>query len=145
MAADDPKFSCTACGKEYRWKPELAGRKAKCGCGAALVVPAGPPGGGDPAPAAKPAASAPAALPSVASATPAPNAKPIDAKPTDDAAVGRGSCPSCGAALAAGAVLCVNCGYNLKTGQTLSVVVESGDDDEPLAEAPPGKPAKRTA
>jgi hypothetical protein len=30
---------------------------------------------------------------------------------------GQSGCPSCGAALARGAVLCVNCGYNLSTGQ----------------------------
>jgi hypothetical protein len=33
------KFSCAACGKQYAWKPQLAGKKAKCACGAAIVVP----------------------------------------------------------------------------------------------------------
>jgi hypothetical protein len=43
------KFSCPACGKQYAWKPQLAGKKAKCACGAMLVIPqaeaapAGPP------------------------------------------------------------------------------------------------------
>ena len=36
------KFSCAACGKQYAWKPQLAGRKAKCSCGAAVVVPTSP-------------------------------------------------------------------------------------------------------
>ena len=36
----DGKFTCARCGKQYKWKPELAGKRAKCGCGAALVVPA---------------------------------------------------------------------------------------------------------
>jgi hypothetical protein len=37
-------FSCASCGKSYRWKPELAGRKAKCKCGAVLVCPQNEPG-----------------------------------------------------------------------------------------------------
>jgi hypothetical protein len=36
----DGKFSCGKCGKEYKWKPELAGKRAKCVCGSAIVVPA---------------------------------------------------------------------------------------------------------
>ena len=33
------KFACPTCGKQYSWKPQLAGKKAKCACGAAIVVP----------------------------------------------------------------------------------------------------------
>jgi len=38
------KFSCPACGKQYTWKPALAGKQAKCACGAVMLVPAEPPG-----------------------------------------------------------------------------------------------------
>src|SRR5262249_1024662 len=38
------RFSCDACGKTYGWKPELAGKKAKCKCGAVIPIPAEPPG-----------------------------------------------------------------------------------------------------
>jgi hypothetical protein len=38
-----PKFACAACGKEYKWKPELAGKKGKCKCGGVLSIPAQPP------------------------------------------------------------------------------------------------------
>src|SRR5688500_20128061 len=34
-------FNCDHCGKRYAWKPELAGKKAKCACGQTLTVPAG--------------------------------------------------------------------------------------------------------
>ena len=37
------KFSCPACGKQYAWKAQLAGKKAKCSCGAAVAVPQAPP------------------------------------------------------------------------------------------------------
>jgi hypothetical protein len=32
------QFSCDACGKAYRWKPELAGRRVKCKCGQVMTV-----------------------------------------------------------------------------------------------------------
>ncbi|MDQ3441489.1 MAG: hypothetical protein M3478_14190, partial [Planctomycetota bacterium] len=39
MKIQDGKFACEACGKRYTWKPQLAGKKAKCSCGAMMVVP----------------------------------------------------------------------------------------------------------
>lgn len=36
----DSKFACDACGKQYAWKPQLAGKRGKCACGAAIAVPA---------------------------------------------------------------------------------------------------------
>jgi hypothetical protein len=33
------KFQCPSCQKEYRWKPELAGKRAKCKCGTAIEIP----------------------------------------------------------------------------------------------------------
>lgn len=37
-------FNCTACGQQYRWKPEIAGKKSKCiKCGQRLVIPLMPP------------------------------------------------------------------------------------------------------
>jgi hypothetical protein len=42
-AVEEVGFSCAACGKQYRWKPEIAGKKVKCKCGNPLAVPAAPP------------------------------------------------------------------------------------------------------
>lgn len=36
-------FSCSACGKSYTWKKELAGKRAKCKCGSVMTVPLSPP------------------------------------------------------------------------------------------------------
>lgn len=33
------KFTCDSCGRSYTWKPELAGRRARCRCGATINVP----------------------------------------------------------------------------------------------------------
>lgn len=41
--ASRPQFTCTSCERTYRWKPELAGKQVKCGCGVKLSVPAEPP------------------------------------------------------------------------------------------------------
>jgi hypothetical protein len=43
-SASDPKFSCPKCGKRHTWKPQLAGKRAKCTCGAAITVPVNEPG-----------------------------------------------------------------------------------------------------
>lgn len=110
MASGDPKFPCPSCGKQYKWKPEMAGRSAKCACGAKFVVPTEQPA----------SAKAP-------TATAAPPVEP---------AKSNAGCPNCGTALPPGAVLCVNCGYNLKTGKTLSVVVEADEDEADDADAP---------
>jgi hypothetical protein len=31
--------ACASCGKEYRWKPEFAGKRAKCKCGGVVSFP----------------------------------------------------------------------------------------------------------
>jgi hypothetical protein len=38
MTQTKPRFACQ-CGKTFRWKQEIAGRKAKCPCGRTLEVP----------------------------------------------------------------------------------------------------------
>ena len=32
-------FSCSECGRKFTWKPEIAGRKARCKCGSVIAVP----------------------------------------------------------------------------------------------------------
>ena len=126
MSADDPRFNCPACGKSFRWKPEIAGRSAKCACGSKLVVPTEAPAAAAPPPPAPAPTTTPAPQPPIAKATtPATN------------------CPICKAPVATGAVLCVKCGYNFKTGKRLAAVVveteEAADEDEQPA-TPADKP-----
>ncbi|MGH7215308.1 MAG: hypothetical protein ACREIT_11150, partial [Tepidisphaeraceae bacterium] len=59
--SSDMTFSCGSCGKSYKWKPELAGKKAKCKCGAEMHVPAAAPVAAPVARAAAPVASRPVA------------------------------------------------------------------------------------
>jgi len=38
VATESPTFSCDECGKVYRWKQQLAGRKVRCKCGELMLV-----------------------------------------------------------------------------------------------------------
>ena len=40
MPETTQKFACSACGREFNWKPELAGKRAKCKCGQMIDIPA---------------------------------------------------------------------------------------------------------
>src|SRR5205085_11653326 len=55
------KIECAGCGKQYAWKPELAGKRAKCKCGTVVAFPAADPGGPATTVAARPAPAAPRA------------------------------------------------------------------------------------
>lgn len=220
------RLSCPACDRKYRFKPELAGRKAQCKCGATLRMPADEhspillvSGGKTSNPSSTPKPAAPEiklarqddafGIPLEPAAAPKPSAKsppvtkangfvdldaidiglggdehdapasagkpgagsPLDAKgniapgnvdsydldidlepsqdlpppavmpagdilqPVGGAPAAKGSCPSCGQTVKPSAVICLNCGYNIKEGKKLTTQV--GD-----APAPGGKPAK---
>jgi hypothetical protein len=43
-AAKRLHFACPSCGSKKLWKPEIAGKTARCGCGHVLTVPKEPPG-----------------------------------------------------------------------------------------------------
>jgi hypothetical protein len=93
MPADsEAKFACPSCGRSYAWKPQLAGKHAKCKCGAALAVPARPPGAADEFdPPALNDDDFPPEAPAEAAAAPAPAyAAAAVARPAGDDARGRG-------------------------------------------------------
>lgn len=87
---------CEQCQETYKVKNELVGKRCKCKNGHALMIPN---------------ADGVAAAPPTAATDPSP-AKP---KPSKTAAKQK-KCPSCKAALAPQAVLCVACGFDLRTG-----------------------------
>lgn len=149
------RLICPICGKRYRFRPELVGHKAKCnGCQAKLRVPeqAGefelleaPPGEASDKPANEPPAPEPEApdqteddengeyeLNEPGQTASAPSSKGGDEGEDDDGAgaadEGPPVCPSCNAEVKPTAVLCVNCGFDLKEGKQLQTSVEAGDD-----------------
>jgi hypothetical protein len=71
------QFACETCGRKYKWKPGLAGRKVKCACGEEIICPPTPPADGDDLydfapPEAKPAPTHTAAARAVAAQSPTP-------------------------------------------------------------------------
>ncbi len=114
MAQPEARITCPTCGRKYRWTAQVAGRRVKCHCGQVMVMPdlaAAEAAGLTVEPA--PVSHAPP-LPSAASAKPPANANPAEAA---------AQCPACRAALSPQAVLCVACGFNLKSGQQLRTSV----------------------
>lgn len=111
------------CGQKFAAKDELAGKATKCPkCGQPLQIP-------QPKPV---AAARPAAKPAVP-ARPAPKAALADL--FDEAGLKvvaqdtRPRCPSCKEPLAANAILCVACGYNLETGRLVKGANLATHDD----------------
>jgi hypothetical protein len=132
---------CTICGKKYPFKADLAGRKVKCRCGHVIAVPA---------PVVK------ADEDSLYQLAPDPSKEQskgtvLPRQEEDDGSV---PCPNCNSPVIAGSVICVACGFNLKTGEKLEGI---GSPVRPAAPAsgsgrparfagiPPGLSAKRVA
>jgi hypothetical protein len=166
-------FTCAACGKLLRWRPELAGKSVMCKCSAAITVPdapdwtaaAKPPNGAAGANSAQakpgavkrttetesvgpaPAKSSPAravggarGVKDIPLAEPRPNRAPavgkrpggapaeIDAlaaaaERAAEVAAGAEAghrCPTCLSLLPDGAVLCTQCGTDLRTGEKVA-------------------------
>src|SRR5688500_8558335 len=136
------KFSCPSCGRQFTWKPELAGRSAKCKCGGTIKVPQQPQSASAPpsptrAPAAAPAASDDGnpldAYDFSTAETPAPKkasrggGAAAAAVPVADSGM---RCAARSNSLQPGAVLRVHCGVNLRTGKRMATVL-AGDEAGP--------------
>jgi pyruvate dehydrogenase E2 component (dihydrolipoamide acetyltransferase) len=123
MGQSDATVACTGCSRTYKWKPEYAGKKAKCKCGASVQFPKEPPAA--PAAPAKPAAPAPQAGGEYDFHDPTtPTARTAPAKPAAKRSAKKGACIDCGKPLAPGAVLCMSCGMNQQTGRKLDTAIE---------------------
>jgi len=136
MADMSEAFACPDCEKRYRWKPAMAGKKVACkSCGTKLRVPDEPGGiservegggGGVASGAATASGGGDAGGGGYELADDEPGGKAAAAKPK--AARRDGKCPSCNKAMKPGAVVCLNCGFNLKTGSKLSTTVATEGD-----------------
>lgn len=107
------RVSCQ-CGKALNVKDAMAGKAVKCpGCGNVIRVPAA-------------ATSKPQSQPQPTPAVDSSMQELFDEEGfTDEVA---GVCPSCRTEMAAGAVLCTNCGFNKETGERLAAHRTAGVD-----------------
>lgn len=122
------RFVCRGCGRSYRAKPELAGKQVKCGCGQVMTAPL-------------PAESHeleddPDGLYDLAP-------DPVNKKKRKQSLPESGdTCPSCEAPLIQGAILCVQCGFDLQTKKTLNgETLEEKPPTKPVVKPPPTIPA----
>ena len=92
---------CAGCQKAYPWQEKYAGKRAKCRCGTVISFPASPP-----VKPVKPAAAKPLRR-AVAAAPEEPETQ---------------TCPSCKGTMPSGAMLCIQCGYNVQTGSKMGGV-----------------------
>jgi hypothetical protein len=123
------ELECGGCGKRLKVRPEWAGKKVKCpACGTTSVVGAAgsvreaavraaPPGAAPPPPAAGVLTVEPVDV--------------VPLEPSADTGQGRAAtpdgggddaCPECGRSMARDAIICLDCGFNRKTGKQLKTV-----------------------
>ena len=126
------KVACS-CGQNFAARDDMAGKTLKCPkCKQPLAIPR-PANASRPASAAKRSAPAGKAQKAAAQARPQP-AKQVSAARNDladlfdevgiaaaPAATGP-PCPSCGKSLKPGALMCIECGFNLQTGQRMGTM-----------------------
>ncbi len=82
-------FSCGACGRSYKWKPQIAGKTSTCKCGQKVQVPVTDPAAAQPAAADDLGLDMPfkdelIASPPVSSPAPPQSARPAKPAPADD-------------------------------------------------------------
>lgn len=103
-STDLGKFSCSACNRQYPWKPEYAGRKVKCKCGSVITAPAEAPN----AQATEEEDDLLGGLYDLA----AQEQQAARTGATTDAGM---RCPSCQNEIEPGAAVCPYCSFNLRT------------------------------
>ncbi|MEM1210249.1 MAG: hypothetical protein AAGI54_13375 [Planctomycetota bacterium] len=112
------EFACHTCGRRYAWKPALAGKKAKCKCGVKIVVPE-----------TDPAAAQEASFAGFELDLPddAADIGVVAAQATPDTPT---KCIACNHPLKPGAVICMNCGTDQRTGEKIQTGVQQLDAKE---------------
>ncbi|MCG8407363.1 MAG: hypothetical protein MI923_19365 [Phycisphaerales bacterium] len=115
---------CTTCQKRMKAPVRLAGKRARCKCGAAVEIPALP------------------------DSDPAPTELSDLLGLADGETIGGPRCPSCKTEMEDGTVVCMRCGYNQKTGEVMRLDLEStaSPASAPAADTTSSKPVavKRT-
>ena len=125
-----PSIKCPKCGKMYRWQTKIAGRTVRCACEYKFRVPMTP---DDAVESPEPPSPKPAPRPAAPAKEPDPYELdlPDDGPSAPSAPAGRpasaaGKCPSCNSPIRSGAVICMNCGFNLAEGSKIKTVVDAG-------------------
>ena len=109
-------YHCPGCQKKLHVAADALGKRVKCpGCGTVFALPAAAPA----APRAPQTEQVRKTSPAVPPQTAAAQTTAALGKLSSSPAANGKSCPSCQAALAADAAICVNCGLDLRSGKKL--------------------------
>ena len=137
MSEPDPnRVTCPGCSKSYRWDVKLVGRTVECRkCSVRFAVPDTP---GTPGQRLEPAITDDGTYElDLDEDTRHPDAPEPLAVPAND-----GKCPACNNSIKEGAVICLNCGFNLRQGKRMETAVVA---DAPDDAAPPSRAAAPTS
>lgn len=127
------QFLCEGCGRSYRWKPELAGKRVKCKCGQVMTAP-------------ELLAPAMAEVEVEEDLYALAGDKPkLKQRHKQMLPEGTEHCPACDAFLVIGARICVQCGYDLVTKKAPPKPTVHVDDGTAAIkeDAPPKSPIPR--
>lgn len=129
MSDSQQRVTCPGCGKGYRWQSKLIEKHVPCkACGAEFIVPYAPGEGIAINP--EPAADDSTYDLAIDDSKDTPNSPANHAAP----AAG-GKCPSCNSPVREGAMLCLNCGFNMAEGKKVQTAV-AATPAEPTEEDP---------
>lgn len=127
-------IQCGQCGQKYAWKPEMAGRPVRCKCGQRIDIPP------EPHTRDTPADDQTYALAEEVHARHSGSGPLQQSVPAlaGDTLGSQDKCPECKNPLEPGVLICLNCGFNLKTGRRLT--------SRPISTPapPPPKPSANT-
>jgi|GEM_PF-3730982 len=126
--------SCDTCGKQYVFKPTLAGKRVKCKCGGRITFPALV------TPAAEEVLEVSASEQDPLAALS--GRQTINLDDVEQSAASAGSiasvCRTCSTPLQLGAAICTMCGTNQRTGERMQTMVQK-------APPPPPRPVKQAS
>ncbi|HBC86325.1 MAG TPA: hypothetical protein DCZ94_05150 [Lentisphaeria bacterium] len=113
------RVKCGKCGQEYELEDSDAGQKAECQCGAEMIVPIP-----------EIPQSVPDSIPLKSKPLSIKRQQPVEPPPPtamEQGSVGdaAGMCPKCKNPVKSDAVICINCGHNLKLGVNVKTIAKA--------------------
>lgn len=112
MPAPSDTFNCPHCQHQFKWKPQMAGKRARCQCGKTFHVP-------DRTVAAEDDNLLDELLPDELLEENIENNPEVD---LDSQIVKLTHCPSCKQEISSGAVICINCGADMRSMRKLKTI-----------------------
>lgn len=145
-------IACPHCNKSYTFKPQLAGKKVRCKCGAKFRVPSDVQGNVELIEAPQSEDGYDLDIPAdepTSTKSPSISAAQLALSGAGDDDGSPNQCPACGGKVKPSAVICINCGFNIAQGTKMTTQVATDGDATPASpvagKSKPGKALTGTA